>query len=124
MTSIASSSVSIQTSAHSAPSPPSLFGEGALLSQYLRKPGVLAAISAQVRFARRRFGRFEVIDFVVVLFGYAERRRTHAGSLLQAAASIRCRLHGAQKTFQRSCPAACYATRKSKWERATRQKEK
>jgi hypothetical protein len=25
----------------------------------------------QVRFARRRFGRYEVIDFVAVLFGYA-----------------------------------------------------
>ncbi len=34
-------------------------------------PGVLAAIEEQVRFARRRFGRYEVIDFVAVLFGYA-----------------------------------------------------
>jgi len=32
---------------------------------------VLAAIEEQVRFARRRFGRYEVIDFVAVLFGYA-----------------------------------------------------
>jgi hypothetical protein len=70
MTSIASSSVSIQTSAHAAPSPPPWFGEVALLSQYLRKQGVLVAIRAQMRFARRRFGRFEVIDFVAVLFGY------------------------------------------------------
>jgi hypothetical protein len=70
MISIASS-VSIQTSAHSAPSPPPWFGEVALLSQYLRQQGILASISAQVRFARRRFGRFEVIDFVAALFGYA-----------------------------------------------------
>ncbi len=33
--------------------------------------GVLAKISERVRFARRRFGRYEVIDFVAVLFGYA-----------------------------------------------------
>src|SRR5712692_11176406 len=33
--------------------------------------GVLSAIAEQVRFARRRFGRYEVIDFVAVLFGYA-----------------------------------------------------
>ncbi len=33
--------------------------------------GVLDAISSQVRFARRRFGRYEVIDFVAVLLGYA-----------------------------------------------------
>src|SRR5215831_13255350 len=26
--------------------------------------------AAQVRFARRRFGHFEVIDFVAILFGY------------------------------------------------------
>ncbi len=32
---------------------------------------MLSAIEEQVRFARRRFGRYEVIDFVAVLFGYA-----------------------------------------------------
>jgi len=37
----------------------------------LTTQGVLAAIEEQVRFARRRFGRSEVIDFVAVLFGYA-----------------------------------------------------
>jgi len=38
---------------------------------HLRKFGVLDAISSQVRFARRRFGHYEVIDFLAVLFGYA-----------------------------------------------------
>ncbi len=33
--------------------------------------GLLAEISERVRFARKRFGTFEVIDFVVVLMGYA-----------------------------------------------------
>jgi hypothetical protein len=32
---------------------------------------VLTAIAEQIHFARRRFGRYEVIDFVAVLFGYA-----------------------------------------------------
>ena len=32
---------------------------------------MLTAIEEQVRFARRRFGRYEMIDFVAVLFGYA-----------------------------------------------------
>jgi hypothetical protein len=32
---------------------------------------VLPAIEEQVHFARRRCGRYEVIDFVAVLFGYA-----------------------------------------------------
>ena len=71
MTSIADSAVKIQTTAESNPSPPSWFGEVVLLIGYLRKHGVLNKISEQVRFARRRFGRYEVIDFLAVLFGYA-----------------------------------------------------
>jgi hypothetical protein len=71
MTSIAYSPVSIQTSAQSVPSTPDWFGEVTLISRYLQRQGVLAAIEEQVRFARRRFGRYEVIDFVAVLFGYA-----------------------------------------------------
>jgi len=71
MTSIADSSVIIQTSAESVPSTPSWFGEVALIIPYLRKQGVLSAISSQVRLARRRFGHYEVIDFLAVLFGYA-----------------------------------------------------
>ncbi len=42
-----------------------------LLSRYLQKHGVLRKINEQVRFARKRFGRYEVIDFLAVLFGYA-----------------------------------------------------
>jgi len=71
MTSIASCPVTIQTSAESVPSTPSWFGEVVLMAAYLRKHGVLTKISERVRFARRRFGRYEVIDFLAVLFGYA-----------------------------------------------------
>src|SRR6059058_1637630 len=71
MTSIADSSVIIQTSSESVPATPSWFGEVALIIPYLRKQGVLAAISARVRLTRRRFGHYEVIDFLAVLFGYA-----------------------------------------------------
>src|SRR5712692_1449319 len=71
MTSITHSIVSIQASAQSVPSTPSWLGEITLIVQHLQRQGVLAAIEEQVRFARRRFGRYEVIDFVAVLFGYA-----------------------------------------------------
>ncbi len=71
MTSIADVSVCIQTSSESVPSTPSWFGEVALIIPYLGKQGVLTAISSQVRLARRRFGHYEVIDFLAVLFGYA-----------------------------------------------------
>ncbi|HET8851846.1 MAG TPA: hypothetical protein VFN02_04915 [Ktedonobacteraceae bacterium] len=65
------SSVSIQTSSASVPSTPSWFGEVVLIVEYLRKHGILAKISEEVRVARRRFGHYEVINFLAVLFGYA-----------------------------------------------------
>jgi hypothetical protein len=71
MISIADGSVKIQTTSESNPSTPAWFGEVVLLIGYLRTHGMLSKISEQVRFARRRFGRYEVIDFLVVLFGYA-----------------------------------------------------
>src|SRR3989440_12843452 len=71
MTTIAYSSVNIQTSTQSVPSIPDWFGEVTLIVSHLHHQGVLADISEQVRFARRRFGRYEVIDFLAVLFGYA-----------------------------------------------------
>jgi len=71
MTSIADEAVIIQASSESVPSPPSWLGEVALIVGYLRKQGVLTKISEHVRFARRRLGHYEVIDFLAVLFGYA-----------------------------------------------------
>ncbi|HZR43101.1 MAG TPA: hypothetical protein VFB12_23475 [Ktedonobacteraceae bacterium] len=70
MTSIADGSVSIQPSAECIPSTPSWFGEVVLMAAYLRKQEVLTKISEHVRFARRRMGHYEVIDFLAVLFGY------------------------------------------------------
>ena len=71
MTSIVDSSVKIQTTSESNPSPPSWFGEMVMIVEYLRKHGILTKISEEVHFARRRFGHYEVIDFLAVLFGYA-----------------------------------------------------
>src|SRR5260221_9426588 len=70
MTSIASCPVTIQTSVQSVPSTPPWFGEVTLIVQHLKRQGVLTAIEEQVRFARRRFGHYEVIDFLAILFGY------------------------------------------------------
>ncbi len=71
MNSITDSVVTIQTSSQSLPSTPCWLGEVVLLIHHLRKQGVLSAIAQQVHFARRRFGHYEVIDFVAVLLGYA-----------------------------------------------------
>ncbi len=59
-------------SPHGYANPPIRLAEVVLLTAHLRKHGVLTKIAEQVRFARRRFGRYEVIDFLAVFFG-AER---------------------------------------------------
>jgi hypothetical protein len=71
MTSIASSPLHIQACTQSVPALPCWFGELTLIIHHVQRQGVLAAIEEQVHFARRRFGRYELIDFVAVLFGYA-----------------------------------------------------
>jgi hypothetical protein len=71
MTSIADTSVKIQTTADPNPSTPCWFGEVVMISSALRKHHILSKINEQVRFARKRFGLYEVIDFLAVLFGYA-----------------------------------------------------
>ncbi len=71
MTSIAYSPLHIQVCTQSVPALPCWFGELTLIIHHVQRQGVLAEISEQVHFARRRFGRYELIDFVAVLFGYA-----------------------------------------------------
>ncbi len=61
----------VQTSAVDRPSIPAWLAEVTLLAQHLTNRGVLAAISDQVHLARGRMGRYEVLDFLAVLFGYA-----------------------------------------------------
>ncbi|GHO89471.1 hypothetical protein [Dictyobacter formicarum] len=71
MTSIADESVRIQAPSESNPATPSWFGEVVVITAHLRKHDMLSKINEQVRFTRKRFGRYEVIDFLAVLFGYA-----------------------------------------------------
>jgi hypothetical protein len=49
---------------------------------YLRKQGVLSAISSQVCFARRRIARYEVIEFVAVQIALCHQWRMNAGGVL------------------------------------------
>src|SRR6266487_1162444 len=64
-------SVTIQITPESVPSTPSWMGEVAALAQVLTHTEILKKIQEQVRFARARFGKSDLIDFVVVLIGYA-----------------------------------------------------
>jgi hypothetical protein len=48
-----------------------VFEEVVVMTTHLRKHDILSKITERARFARRRFGRYDVIDFLAVLFGYA-----------------------------------------------------
>jgi hypothetical protein len=63
--------VDIHTTPDPQPSIPPWFAEVVLMAGYLRGHGVLDAVNAQVHLVRKRFDRYEVIDFLVLLFGYA-----------------------------------------------------
>ncbi len=94
MTSIVDSSVHIHTSADLAPCPPPWFGEVVLLVTHLKKQGVLTNLSERVRFARRRFGRYEVIDFLAVRIALRDQWRAHPGGVLREPPALRRPVHG------------------------------
>ena len=48
-----------------------VFEEVTVIAHFLKHQGVLSTLEEQVRFARRRFGHYDLIDFVAVLLGYA-----------------------------------------------------
>ncbi len=64
------SPVTIQITPGSKPTVPEWMAEVATFAQVLMHTGTLKAIAEQVRFARARFGQYEIIDFVAILIGY------------------------------------------------------
>ena len=64
-------SVHVQIAPTSVPSTPSWLGEVAVVAHVFSQMGLQKAIEERVRFARARMGDYEVIDFVVMLIGYA-----------------------------------------------------
>jgi hypothetical protein len=86
--------VNIQTTSQPAPATPCWFGEVVVIVEYLRKHGLLTRISEGVRFARRRFGHYEMIDFLAVLAGLCHQRRTHPGGILPKPPALCRSFHG------------------------------
>jgi hypothetical protein len=82
MTSIAHSAVTIQTSSPSVPSTPAWFGEVTIVAHYLKRLGVLSTLEERVRFARRRFGHYDLIDFAAVPASLCDQWRTHVRGVL------------------------------------------
>ncbi len=64
-------SVHVQIAPTSVPSTPSWLGEVAVVAHVFSQLGLQKAIEERVRFVRARMGDYEVIDFVVMLIGYA-----------------------------------------------------
>jgi hypothetical protein len=64
-----SQTVTIQITPEPSPAMPSWMGEVAAFARVLTHTGLLKTIQEEVRFARARFGHYDLIDFVVVLLG-------------------------------------------------------
>jgi len=71
-----------------------VFEEVVVIAAYLRKHDILTKISEGVRFARRRLGHYEVIDFLAVQIALCYQRRTHAGSVLPTTPALCHSVHG------------------------------
>lgn len=63
--------IEVQTTPSDRPSVPAWFAEVVLVARHLETKGLLDAFAHQVRLVRGRFGRYEPIDFLAVLIGYA-----------------------------------------------------
>ena len=61
----------VHTSPVDSPSVPPWFAEVVIMAQHLATKGLLDAFAQQVRLVRGRFGRYEPIDFLALLVGYA-----------------------------------------------------
>jgi len=65
-----STPVTVQITPESKPAVPTWMGEVAAFAHVLTHTGMLKTIQEEVRFARARFGYYDLIDFVAVLIGY------------------------------------------------------
>src|SRR5229473_4911679 len=63
--------IEVQTTSENRFSVPAWFAEVVIIARYLEKKGLLEAFVHQVRLVRGRFGRYEPIDFLALLVGYA-----------------------------------------------------
>jgi len=63
--------IEIQTSSEHRPSVPAWFAEVVIIARHLTNKDLLEAFAQQIRLVRGRFGRYEPIDFLAVLIGYA-----------------------------------------------------
>src|SRR5215831_5568326 len=63
--------IEVQTSPDHRPSVPAWFAEVVIIAQHLATKGLLDAFAHQVPLVRSRFGRYEPLDYLALLVGYA-----------------------------------------------------
>ena len=68
---IPDSCIEVHTLPLDRPSVPAWFAELVIVARHLAKKELLKAFAHQVRLLRGRFGRYEPIDFLALLIGYA-----------------------------------------------------
>src|SRR5215472_6899535 len=68
---IPNSCIEVHTSPVERPAVPPWFAEVVIITQHLATKGLLEAFAQQIRLVRGRFGRYEPIDFLALLLGYA-----------------------------------------------------
>ncbi len=98
MSSIADGSVRIQISSEAQFATPSWLEEVALVACHLRQCSLLNKISERVRFARRRFGHYDVLDFLAVQIALRHQWRANLARFLHDGAAVCFGFHGFVRT--------------------------
>ena len=84
----------IQTSEEPRPAVPPWFAEVVIIVQCLATKGILSAFARQMRLIRGRFGRYEPIDFLALLLGYAISGERTLEAFFVQVAPLRLNVHG------------------------------
>jgi hypothetical protein len=87
--------VTVQIQPSPSPAIPTWMGEVAVFAHMLMHTGMLKTIQEQVRFARARFGQYDLINFAVVLIGYILSGEPTLLAFYERLARLRLILHGA-----------------------------
>jgi len=103
------SGVEIEGVEEERPRVPGWFGEAVLLGQYWLESGLVGYLEEEVRVVRGRMGRYEVVDFVLLLLSYAVSGEKTLRDFYKALAPVREVLMGVWGRSQ--CPSASSLSR-------------
>jgi hypothetical protein len=85
----AKTGVAVEAGTESVPSIPAWFGEAVLLGKYWLDSGLVGYLEAEVRVVRGRMGRYEVMDFVLLLISDAISREQTIADLYRSLSPVK-----------------------------------